>query len=213
MLDVDVELDRETSEMRIPVVIEIEPERLGLTRADIEEAEIDVIQGMVERGFRARLATNNMLTGQKAVDFDFLEGARPQEVRLGRAYPILPTVSGGLDAITERVTRIVDRVDKLPLESIGENIDEVFESLAATLVSVESLTASANAELLPSMTATMMRLEETLSSADAMISPDSPMTQELETLMVDLAGAAESLRLLAERLEEHPEELLRGKSE
>jgi len=213
VLDVDVELDRETSEMRIPVVIEIEPERLGLTRADIEQAEIDVIQGMVERGFRARLATNNMLTGQKAVDFDFLKGARPQAVELGRAYPILPTVSGGLDAITERVTRIVDRVDQLPLESIGENLDQVFESLATTLVSVESLTASANAELLPSMTATMIRLEQTLSSADAMISPDSPMTQELETLMVDLAGAAESLRLLAERLEEHPEELLRGKSE
>jgi len=213
VLDVDVELDRETSEMRIPVVIEIEPERLGLTRVDIERDELDVIQGMVERGFRARLATNNMLTGQKAVDFDFLKGARPQTVELGRAYPILPTVSGGLDAITERVTRIVDRVDQLPLESIGENLDQVFESLATTLVSVESLTASANAELLPSMTATMIRLEQTLSSADAMISPDSPMTQELETLMVDLAGAAESLRLLAERLEEHPEELLRGKSE
>jgi hypothetical protein len=46
-----------------------------------------------------------------------------------------------------------------------------------------------------------------------MISPESTMAQDLEQLLVDLAGAARSIRLLAERLEEHPEELLRGKSE
>ena len=50
VLDVDVELDRETSEMRIPVVVEIEPERLGLTRADVEQSEVGLIQGMVDRG-------------------------------------------------------------------------------------------------------------------------------------------------------------------
>ena len=126
---------------------------------------------------------------------------------------MLPTVSGGLDAITERVTRIVDRIDKLPIESIGENLDRVFASLAETLVSVEALTASANTDLLPTMTASLEKLESTLASADALIAPDSAMAQELETLVVDLAGAAESLRLLAERLEEHPEELLRGKTE
>lgn len=211
VLDVDVELDRETNEMRIPVVIEIEPERLGLTRTDAEGGGIDRIQVMVGRGFRARLATNNMLTGRKAIDFDFLDGAKPAEIILGHAYPILPTASGGLDAITERVTRIVDRIDQLPIESIGKNLDQVFASLAETLVSVEALTNSANTDLLPSMTASLVRLEETLASADAMISPDSAMAQELETMIVDLAGAAESLRLLVERLEEHPEELLRGK--
>jgi paraquat-inducible protein B len=81
------------------------------------------------------------------------------------------------------------------------------------LVSVEALTASANTDLLPTMTASLEKLESTLASADALIAPDSAMAQELETLVVDLAGAAESLRLLAERLEEHPEELLRGKTE
>ena len=121
VLDVDVELDRETNEMRIPVVIEIEPERLGLSVAELDEGAGARIEGMVSRGFRARLLTKSILTGQKAVDFDFLEGAREQEVVYGRAYPILPTATGGLDAITTRVARIVDRVDQLPIESIGDD--------------------------------------------------------------------------------------------
>ena len=79
--------------------------------------------------------------------------------------------------------------------------------------SIEEATASANAELLPGMTAALVRLEQTLASADAMISPDSSMTLELESLVGDLSQAADSLRIMAERLQEHPEELLRGKSE
>lgn len=213
VLDVDVELDRRTNEMRIPVVIEIEPERLGLTPEELSDDGVNRIESMVSHGFRARLATNNLITGQKAVDFDFVTGAEPAVVQHGRAYPILPTVTGGLDAITTRVTRIVDRVDRLPIESIGENLDKVFASLAETMDSVEALTASANSDLLPKMTASLERLEQTLASADAIISPDSAVALELEALVGDLSEAADSLRVLAERLEEHPEELLRGKRE
>ncbi len=213
VLDVDVELDRETNEMRIPVVIEIEPERLGLTEKDLEIDPTGRISSMVAQGFRARLLTNNVLTGQKAVDFDFLQGARSRQIEYGHAYPILPTATGGLDAITTRVARIVDRVDQLPIESIGENLDRVFASLAETMGSIEGITAAADADLMPQMTETLGRLEQTLASADAMIAPDSAMALELEALVADLSEAADSLRVLAERLEEHPEELLRGKSE
>ncbi len=213
VLDVDLELDRETGEIRIPVVIEIEPERLGLTKRDVEEDGSDRVSDLVARGFRARLATGNILTGQKAIDFDFIEDASPVAIDYTRTYPILPTVSGGLDAITERVARIVDKVDRLPIASIGKNLDEVLISLSSTLVAMEGLAGAAKRDLLPSMTASLASLEDTLSSADSLIAPDSAIARELEHLMADLSTAARSLRVLAERLEEHPEELLRGKGE
>ena len=211
VLDVDLDFDRNATDIRIPVVVEIEPERLGLTPEDVERDQGMLMQGLVERGFRARLATHNFVTGQKAVDFDFLPGAPPARVEMGTRYPILPTASGGLDAITARITRIVDRVDQVPIESIGENLDEVFRSLAATLVTVEQITDKTNQDVVPQLAATLTRLEETLESADSMISPDSGLAQELGALVGDLAEAAASLKWLAERLEERPEELLRGK--
>ena len=213
VLSVDIDFDEKTNEIHIPVVIEIEPERLGITHDDSKTENRARIESMVHRGFRARLATNNVLTGKKAVDFEFVPDAAPAKIEFSHSYPILPTVPGGIEAITQRVARIVDRVDKLPIESIGKNLDEVFANLSQALESVDALTDSANADLLPKISASLAKLEDTLSSADSMIAPDSAMAVELERMMRDLAGAAQSLKLLAQRLEEHPEELLRGKGQ
>ncbi len=216
VLGVDVELDRATGDIRIPVVIEIEPERLGLTPAEVEVDAggdgVGRVADLVARGFRARLATGNLITGQKAIDFDFLEDPEPAEIVVGQTYPVLPTASGGLDAITERVTRIVEKVDRIPIESIGRNLEEVLASLSDTLDEMKRLAGAANADLLPGMSSSLAKLESTLASADSMIAPDSAIAQELERLVGDLSEAARSLRSLAERLEEHPEELLRGKA-
>lgn len=213
VLDVDLILDPETGDIRIPVIIEIEPERMGLGEDSIEEEGFERVQTMVANGFRGSVATGNFLTGQKKVDFNFFPDAEPAEVVLGEAYPILPTSSGGFDAIAERVGRIVDKVDRIPLESIGANLDSALGSLATTLEEVKELAGTANSEVMPGLAASMGKLEETLTSADTLIAPDSPVAQELEALMIELAEAARSIRVLAERLEEHPEELLRGKTE
>ena len=213
VLTVDLAMDPESGEIHIPVVIEIEPERLGLTGEDVAGRENSRTAALVARGFRARLATGNLLTGQKSVDFSFLENAEPAEIEYGHAYPVLPTASGGIDAITERITRIVDKVDRVPIESIGKNLEEVLVNLSDTLDAMKNLAGTANSDLLPSLVASLGKLEDTLTSADAMIAPDSAITGELEQLMSDLSAAARSLRLLTERLEEHPEELLRGKGE
>ena len=213
VLAVDLRFDPDTNEMFIPVVIEIEPARFGLTDEVGNEGELVRLDDMVAHGFRARLATSSLLTGQKAVAFDFLTDAEPSEIRLGETYPILPTAAGGLDAIANRVSRIVEKIDRIPIESIGRNLEEVLKGLSGALDEVKELAGAVNEDLVPSLSASLAKLEETLSSASAMISPESAMAQDLEQLLVDLAGAARSIRLLAERLEEHPEELLRGKSE
>jgi paraquat-inducible protein B len=70
--DVDLALDPKSGEIRIPVVIEIETARLGLAKG---EDELAYLGKQVERGLRARLATKNLLTGQRSVGFDFLDRA------------------------------------------------------------------------------------------------------------------------------------------
>ncbi len=208
VMDVDLALDPKSGEIRIPVVIEIEPERLGLVKG---EDELAYLSTQVERGLRARLATKNLLTGQRAVDFDFLDRAPKAQIRNSKPYPVLPTSSGGLDAITERVARIVEKVDRVPIESIGRNLDESLARLSQVLDELQQLAGTANRDVLPGITSSLDKLETTLDSADRLIAPDSALTQELEQLIQDLAEAASSIRLLSERLESHPEELLRGR--
>ena len=102
------------------------------------------------------------------------------------------------------------KVQQIGLDLI-KNLDEVLVNLSSTLDTMQDLAGTANSDLLPSLVASLEKLEDTLTSANSMIAPGSAIAGELEQLMGDLSTAARSLRLLAERLEEHPEELLRGK--
>jgi hypothetical protein len=95
----------------------------------------------------------------------------------------------------------------------GIRLDGILGGLSETLDEIQKLAGVANEDLVPGPSSSLARFEETLSSADAMISPESAMAQELEQLVVDLSEAARSIRLLTERLQEHPEELPRGKRE
>jgi len=211
VLEVDMVFDRDSNEILTPVVIEIEPERFGLKTEDGEE--LDRLGSMVDDGFRAKLVTSSLLTGQKAVEFDFFKQEGPVEIRQDEIYPVLPTVSSGFDLIPDRVARIVEKVDRLPIESIGQNMEEALIGFSETLEEVKELAGVANADLLPSLSASLDKLGDTLNSAGNMIAPESAMAQDLERLVEDLSEAARSIRSLSERLEEHPEELLRGKDE
>ena len=212
VLTVEVKFDQTSNEMLIPVVIEIEPERFGVTEEATRGGDLESLRGLVAHGFRARLATSNLLTGKKAVEFDLIDNAKPAEIRMGDTYPILPTTAGGLDIITDRVARIVAKVDRIPIESIGRNLEEVLGSLSGTLGEMRKLAGVANQDLMPGLSASLGKLEDTLDSADALISPESAMARELEQFVRELSDAARSMRSLVERLEEHPEELLRGKT-
>jgi len=214
VLAVDLKFDPDTNEMSIPVVIEIEPERFGLTEGDVESGgELVRLREVVAHGLRAKLATRSLITGQKIVEFDYVTDVEPGEIQFGQMYPVLPTASGGFDAVANRVASIVEKVDRIPIEAIGRNLEEVLVGLSETLEEVKGLAGAANEDLVPGLSASLVKLEETLDSADTMISPDSAMAQNLDQLMADLVEAVRAIRLLAERLEEHPEELLRGKSE
>jgi paraquat-inducible protein B len=51
----------------------------------------------------------------------------------------------------------------------------------------------------------------TLAGVETLTAEDSPWQSRLQTVLNELAGAARSLRIMADYLERHPEALLRGK--
>ena len=48
-------------------------------------------------------------------------------------------------------------------------------------------------------------------SVDSLMGKDSPTRADLENTLQELAGAARSLRILADYLEQHPDALIKGK--
>jgi len=54
---------------------------------------------------------------------------------------------------------------------------------------------------------------KTLGAAKQTLSADAPLQQDLRVTLRELARTAQSLRILTDYLERHPESLIRGKQE
>jgi paraquat-inducible protein B len=226
VIDIDLEFDPERVEFKIPVIVEIEPERIGfVARDETQNRAID--EELIGKGLRAQLNTGNLLTGKLFVDLDFYPDAEPVALQTIDGMRVFPTVPAPFEAITASLNRFMKRLDQVPLETIGRDLQETIagvdrivnspelrrslDSLAAILAEVKLLTAAANDETLPRLNAALDRLDRTLAEVGGAVSADAPLRHDLRETLQELAGAGRALRELAEFLDRHPESLLRGK--
>jgi len=186
--DVKLEVDSSGQHFRIPVVIEVEPERIGNIPGDAA-ARRAAMDALVARGLRAQLARGSLLTGQLLVALDIHEGAAPARIVWQEPYPEFPTIPTPLEEITERLTQLVKRIEKIPFDQIGADLRG---SLAAAQ-------------------AALTQAEKTMASTQALVGPDSAVNQELRRALVELTEASRSLGLAADQIEREPNSLLFGK--
>jgi paraquat-inducible protein B len=187
--DVKLEMDPETRQFRIPVLVVIEPQRIGNLGAEDHRGRREALQALVRRGLRAQLQSGNLLTGQLLVQLDMHQDAKPAEIVWSKPYPEFPTVPTPLEEITSSVTRIAKRLEKVPLEQIAASVDEALQAARLTLA----------------------QAEETLASANALVGPDSPMTVELRRALIELTDAARSIGLAADQIQREPDSLIFGR--
>ena len=191
VLDIDAKFDEQTDKFLIPVLIEIEPEKLGerLTEAPTLEERVARLDKVVALGLRAQLKTGNLLTGQLYVDLNFYPDLPQQEVTLSGKHPQIPTIPTSLDEITRSVKGLLEKLNRFPIDKVGNDLTKSLASLNKTII----------------------QADETLKTVDAMFAADAPLPQELQQALQELTEAARSLRVLADYLERHPEALLKGK--
>jgi paraquat-inducible protein B len=162
------------------------------------------------------------------VQLDFHPDLPQQELVMSGKYPEIPAVPATMDQLRRTVTDVMAEIRRLPLDQIAKEILETVEggnrlinsheaqeairNLNAALGNVEKLTGSVDQKvggLAMNMDKTLATLREALQVAD----PNSPAAVNLNHALEELSGAARSIRVLAEYLEQHPEALVRGKSE
>ena len=89
-----------------------------------------LMQRLVEqRGLRAQLRSGNLLTGQLFVAFDFYPNAPKVKIDWSREVPELPVVPSTVSDLEAKITGIVAKLDKLPLEAIGADLTKALASL------------------------------------------------------------------------------------
>jgi len=208
--DIKLEFDWEKRVFRIPVLVELEPDRI----AWIGKQKMDRRQGMeflVEKGLRARLKQGNLLTGQLFVALDMYPDATPAKIVWGEPYAELPTIPTPMEEITRGVTKFVEKFEKIPLEQIGKDLRDTMAHLSKTSEDLQKLVQNLDASVLPAANATLEQTQKTLIKVDRLLNADSPTGHELKRALGELADAARNISILVDYLERHPESVVFGK--
>lgn len=248
--DITLEIEQDTGNYYIPVLIEIEPQRIAIQdygsnngSAPIQQNVLRqrALESLINRGLRARLKSKNFLTGQLIVDLDLFPNKPAIFVSRNMDYQELPTLPTELEEITTSLTRLVEKIEKLPIEKLANSLIRTAEGLEGIISegqlietigeyrdlakSVSSMIDQVNKETLPRISdavdegkGALKRVDETLKSAtklfataDAALSDGSPLKYDLTIMMRELSAASRSVRNLAEFLERNPSALLGGK--
>ncbi|MFI3180835.1 MAG: MlaD family protein, partial [Methylococcales bacterium] len=129
VLNVSLELDEKTTEIRIPVIVELQPERIKDVNPDIKILPQEIISQLIEKGLRAQLQTGSLLTGQLLVDLDFHPKSKITLNSSHSFYPEFPTTASSLDQFTHSANIIMDKIAKLPLENLTVEINKTLQGL------------------------------------------------------------------------------------
>ncbi|MBN2125079.1 MAG: MCE family protein [Deltaproteobacteria bacterium] len=117
--DVRLEFNSRDTSFRIPVLIELEPQRIVETGGTDVPSPQETLKSLVDRGLRAQLQTGSLLTGQLFVDLDMHPDTPIRLVNAGGPYPELPTIPGSLEQMTASLKLILVRLEKLDVERLG----------------------------------------------------------------------------------------------
>ena len=192
--DISIQGELDEATVQIPVLIEMEPDRVLMADTELpedpqarkrklEELSDVMIDNMLQKGLRARLIPANLLTGQLIVEFDLYPESGPGEVRHEGSYVVLPTLPNPFSSLTDSLTSIMDRINALPIDDIGANLLAASDG-ASKLMSDDQLVGAI--QDMRSSIAELDRLLETLN-------------QETGPLLTSYRGLGdESLKLVKE---------------
>jgi paraquat-inducible protein B len=226
---VGLEYNPQTKDLRPRVEITVYKHRLGasmdraaraIQQTITPEARDAILQRLgVERGLRAQLRTGSPISGQLYVGIDYFPNAPKARIDRGKFPAEFPVVASSMADIQEKLQSIVAKLDKMPLEEIGNDVKKAVESLDGTLQSATRTLDRVEGETLPEAKRTLEDLRRAVASAETMLShtdnallgPDAPAQQELRDALREITRAAQAVRALADTLERNPESMIRGK--
>ena len=135
---IDLVYDEKLKNLRVPVVLTIEPERI----ANVLKAASNLQGGqsepllrwfVEERNLKAQLKTGNLLTGQLLVDLGFYPEEKNSRLEYENGLPVIPSMGGSIEQIQESISRITRNLEKVPFEKIGKNLDQLLKESTVTV--------------------------------------------------------------------------------
>jgi paraquat-inducible protein B len=238
--DVRLAFDPSKDAVVAPVRYEIEPERVIGVGQRVFKTDEEGMEAVLEKGLRASLQSASLITGQQVVALDFAPDAPVAPITKRGGDFVLPAAEGGgFAGLTASATELLNKVNTMPFDQIGKNLDGILKSvndvtqtpqmkkalteLAAMIASAQNMVQNLNSGLspaakqLPELTA---GLQKTLTNANKLVvsldngyGGDTKFNRDMDRLLAQANDALRSIRALSDLLARHPEALIKGRPE
>lgn len=194
--DIDVLADFESMDFTVPVTITIIPDSIRLLDPEkgLRSQEDEDIDRLVDKGLRASLASESLITGQLYIEIDFYPGTKAIYRGVDNDLKEIPSTPSGIQEVMEKAQRFVS--------DIQSNLD--VPKLAADITSaIEGLDTLVNNESTQNLTT---EFSQALSSTRAAMDNVSDAASSLETAVDavdgDVGSAILSFTAALDRAEE-----------
>ncbi len=162
------------SDLKIPVIFEIDMDRLEIVGDGAADAAQSGARGeesvLVKRGIRAQLQMRSMVTGQLAVNLDFFPDSKTVSHGGYKGLQEFPTVPSEVEKLRDLAEKLVSRLQDVPVDKIADEMLELLTSMKELVSSPELDDAIKGADRLvnsPDLEASLKSLRRALENADS----------------------------------------------
>ena len=202
------------SDYSVPVVMEFSPDLL--TRRGIDQAMLQK-QGLrlsLEKGLRAKLQQQSVVTGVLYVELDYLPDTAYKLHDQKGELPEIPTQPSNLGALTKAVSQTLDQLSRIDFVSITKKVDSILTRIdkGASQIEFEKINgnlvqASANISKItgdPAIARAVSDFSGAMQGIDALV---KRLSGKVDPVADDIKAMATAGRKALERLNETSENL------
>jgi paraquat-inducible protein B len=192
--DILVQYDTENDRVLTPVIAEIDLGKvMDIHEDDGKTRHRPGLQELIDRGLRARLSVQSLVTGHLFVDVNFYPDKPVHRVGAERmGLPEIPTIASSKDEIETTIGETVSELRKLPIK-------ETFDATRHSVEEIEHLLTQ------PETKASIANLNRTLEDLDRLV---RHADARVEKLAAGLDGTVTETRTLLRHLNARLEPLL-----
>ncbi len=192
----------DSKEIRIPVIIHLEPARLAPNQ-EYDLAWFDKqFNTWLKQGLAAKLETANYLTGALKVSLD-LANETQDEIEYFGKYAIIPISQSGFANIISKTEALLSKLESLPLNELIESTHLAMKSANTAILSTND-TVLATQSVLTSVEETLREANQTLKG----LQPDSPIYQKLENNLESLERTLNMMQPFLQEIRRKPNSLI-----
>jgi len=216
--EISVVADPTKSSFLIPVIIEVKSgkikrfitEELGSTQKVTE-----YVNQLIEKGLRAQLGLQSIVTGQLQIDLDFFPEEKAVLLGINKKYQEIPTIPSKFERFTKTI-------EKLPLEEIvdklssslnridallnSNEVKEILQSMKLTLEDARQISYQLNKELKPLVNTIDEVLKAYGQLAQNLNQQIGPLSSDVDELIKVVSEASKQANITLKTIENFVEE-------